>query len=368
MSEAEKQPPKSEPDVPTEPSGTILQRIARAIRDHNWFVVGIEVIIVVLGVLIGLQVNNWNEQRKQDERIRFGLREIYDDVRGYAFRSETFTGGLNEQIALIDSLLDHGQDVTPSRLPAMIQILDVHPYGNDGVDWRMEFLTFDPSNERRNEVVEALRDLLSLPSGLRQTQERFGFEMGMTRHLQRNGIPVRGFTTGHTYASFIDESQAYGYTSDQLERASALLNDEVFIADLMSLRNYKEYLLLVNRDIPDRAEPLLAAVQEYDPAYDFSIQHMEIVGSGLREGGWDTGTPMARVSAEDDRVWEAELELVDGEVKFRTDPLWTLDWGRGGGGSGTLGFMGPNIPVEAGHYRVRMDIREGTVRFTPIDS
>lgn len=362
--------PDNEIEAEAEPTSRhrhlFFARLAAAVRRQDWFVVALEISIVVLGVLVGLQVNNWNEQRKQDERIRFGLREIYDDVRGYVFRAETFTGGLNEQIAFIDSLLDHGQDVTPSRLPAMIQILDVHPYGDDGFDWRMEFLTFDPSNERRNEVVEALRDLLSLPSGQRQIQERFGFEMGMTRHLQRNGIPFRGFTTGHTYASFIDESEAYGYTSDQLERASALLSDEVFIADLMSLREYKAYLLGVNSDIPNRAAPLLAAMQAYDSDYDFSIQHMEIVGSGLREGGWDTGTPMARVSAEDDRVWEVELELVDGEVKFRTDPSWTLDWGRGGPGSGTLGFKGPNIPVEAGRYRIRIDIRKGTVLFDPI--
>ena len=42
----------------------ILQRLATAIRKQDWFTVIIETLIVVFGVFIGLQVNNWNEARK----------------------------------------------------------------------------------------------------------------------------------------------------------------------------------------------------------------------------------------------------------------------------------------------------------------
>ncbi|NOX69639.1 MAG: hypothetical protein GXP15_10665 [Gammaproteobacteria bacterium] len=41
-----------------------LQRLARSIHGRDWFTVLIEVLIVVAGILIGLQVNNWNESRK----------------------------------------------------------------------------------------------------------------------------------------------------------------------------------------------------------------------------------------------------------------------------------------------------------------
>lgn len=41
-----------------------LQRLARSIQGRDWFSVLIEVLIVVVGILIGLQVNNWNESRK----------------------------------------------------------------------------------------------------------------------------------------------------------------------------------------------------------------------------------------------------------------------------------------------------------------
>lgn len=45
----------------------ILRRFADAFRRQDWFTVAVETLIVVFGVFIGLQVNNWNEARKQAE-------------------------------------------------------------------------------------------------------------------------------------------------------------------------------------------------------------------------------------------------------------------------------------------------------------
>ncbi len=43
----------------------ILRRLTDAFRRQDWFTVAVETLIVVFGVFIGLQVNNWNEARKQ---------------------------------------------------------------------------------------------------------------------------------------------------------------------------------------------------------------------------------------------------------------------------------------------------------------
>lgn len=43
----------------------ILRRLTEHVKAQNWFAVGLDFLIVVLGVFIGLQVNNWNEARKQ---------------------------------------------------------------------------------------------------------------------------------------------------------------------------------------------------------------------------------------------------------------------------------------------------------------
>ncbi|MEP1143552.1 MAG: hypothetical protein ABJH52_07525 [Henriciella sp.] len=48
----------------------LLRRITKHVKEQNWLAVGIDFIIVVIGVFIGIQVSNWNDVRveKQTER------------------------------------------------------------------------------------------------------------------------------------------------------------------------------------------------------------------------------------------------------------------------------------------------------------
>lgn len=55
----------------------ILRRITEPMKDQNWFAVGIELVILVLGVFIGIQVANWNEARK-DRAVQLELHSLLD--------------------------------------------------------------------------------------------------------------------------------------------------------------------------------------------------------------------------------------------------------------------------------------------------
>ncbi|MEL6416192.1 MAG: hypothetical protein AAFQ15_14735 [Pseudomonadota bacterium] len=46
----------------------MLRRITKHVQDQNWFAVGIDFAIVVIGVFIGIQVANWNEARVEQAR------------------------------------------------------------------------------------------------------------------------------------------------------------------------------------------------------------------------------------------------------------------------------------------------------------
>ena len=41
----------------------ILRKLAESVRQQNWFVVVLEILIVVIGIFIGLQVDDWNNSR-----------------------------------------------------------------------------------------------------------------------------------------------------------------------------------------------------------------------------------------------------------------------------------------------------------------
>ena len=58
----------------------ILQRISKALRKQDWFTVVIETLIVVFGVFIGLQVNNWNDGRAFAQLERDYLVQLKDEV------------------------------------------------------------------------------------------------------------------------------------------------------------------------------------------------------------------------------------------------------------------------------------------------
>ena len=59
----------------------ILSRIARALKDQSWLAVGIEFVIVILGVVISFQVTAWNADRAEQDVITRQLHEVRDDIR-----------------------------------------------------------------------------------------------------------------------------------------------------------------------------------------------------------------------------------------------------------------------------------------------
>ena len=58
----------------------LLRRLADAIRKQNWFTVVLEVLIIVVGIFIGLQVDGWNEQRKDRILEQRYFERIYDEL------------------------------------------------------------------------------------------------------------------------------------------------------------------------------------------------------------------------------------------------------------------------------------------------
>ncbi|HET6564656.1 MAG TPA: hypothetical protein VFG52_04520 [Xanthomonadales bacterium] len=59
----------------------ILHRISEHIKSQNWFAVTVEFVIVVLGVFMGLQVQDWNEARKERIEESELLVRLYEETQ-----------------------------------------------------------------------------------------------------------------------------------------------------------------------------------------------------------------------------------------------------------------------------------------------
>jgi len=60
----------------------ILQRLSGHMKNQDWTAVFLDFVIVVLGVFMGLQVQNWNEARLQQQTARVYVERIRDDLAG----------------------------------------------------------------------------------------------------------------------------------------------------------------------------------------------------------------------------------------------------------------------------------------------
>lgn len=59
----------------------VIRRIREHVAAHNWFAVGVDVAIVVVGVFLGTQANNWNQQRIERAAVGAYRAEIIGNLR-----------------------------------------------------------------------------------------------------------------------------------------------------------------------------------------------------------------------------------------------------------------------------------------------
>lgn len=71
---------RPDPEAPARPRRLFFARLAAAVRRQDWFVVALEVAIVVLGVIIGFQVTAWGQSRTDRAKEQTYLRQLVADL------------------------------------------------------------------------------------------------------------------------------------------------------------------------------------------------------------------------------------------------------------------------------------------------
>lgn len=79
----------------------VIRRIREHVATHDWFAVAVDVGIVVLGVFLGTQVNNWNEARIEGGQVREFRARLIDEL---AFDEQQY----RSQVAYYRRARDYG--------------------------------------------------------------------------------------------------------------------------------------------------------------------------------------------------------------------------------------------------------------------
>ncbi len=105
---------------------------------------------------------------------------------------------------------------------------------------------------------------------------------------------------------------------------------------------------------------------DYDASAAATYTTVSMIGDST-PGGWDADTDLTQ-SSFDSHIWSATgVEFVDGELKFRADNDWAVNWGSTTAISGFGTQDGTNIPVSAGTYDVWFNDLDGGYILIPVE-
>lgn len=110
----------------------ILRRLAQQLREQNWAAIAIEFVLLVLGVFLGIQVANWNEDRQQAarqvhylERLRIDFVGIRERIQEHflIYRDAVDGGELLLSIARDDAAVTGNTPINDARMEAAFNAL-----------------------------------------------------------------------------------------------------------------------------------------------------------------------------------------------------------------------------------------------------
>jgi len=77
----------------------IIKRIARFVRAQDWNAIVIEFVIVTAGVLMGIQVSNWNDARVEKARVQQQVASLGTELQGNLATIERYERNVESQLA-----------------------------------------------------------------------------------------------------------------------------------------------------------------------------------------------------------------------------------------------------------------------------
>jgi hypothetical protein len=91
----------------------LLRRVVANIEAQNWTAVGIDFLIVVIGVFVGIQVSNWNTSHLEARSTVQLIQALREDVRDALAVEEEFLAEVDAGLAAFDAARERGETPPP---------------------------------------------------------------------------------------------------------------------------------------------------------------------------------------------------------------------------------------------------------------
>ncbi len=243
----------------------ILRRVIEHFRKQEWTAIAIDFVIVVVGVFVGLQVNNWNEARRERTQEAIYLIGLSKDLRSDVAEMDEIGRVAGVRLAALNYLLAEADGTAPQTgflsARGVIEIEPAPPfsekeYGSAGI--AMFILTTFEGNRLTYETM-----INTGGAGL----IRDGALLRDVQGYYATAESVRDFEADvkESRRALVAAQQAAGLSPVDETPASALA--AAFAANPSLLAAAKNYWLYTNRqmklmgDLRERAEGLLQKIE-----------------------------------------------------------------------------------------------------------
>ena len=138
----------------------ILRRVIAHMKQQHWTAIGIELLIVVVGVFIGTQVSNWNDARIERNLARGDLSQIAADLRSQMEFQRTLEASARLRISAVDYIQ---QQAFGTALPTTLHLASetwsaptVEPFPQDRMDELMSAVNLVRVSLRSRSAYQSL--------------------------------------------------------------------------------------------------------------------------------------------------------------------------------------------------------------------
>ena len=321
-----------------------------------------EIILVVIGILIALQINTDTKQKEDRHFELMMLNNIRNDI--------------SEDIGFYEALYNRCKQMEI----AANSLLESYGSSNDSLVLRLyPIMTMGISFESRNGAYEALKstglDKISNDTIRNNLTTMYDFGLPrLSRWLNDLEVYKEALVQDLEQELFAPEITTddegnriiiQGVKEGDLLKDSRLLN----LINIYRYRAQEQMTRLANAMpfLRTALTSLNSELKERYPKGQIKEEELESVGilGTATEGGWETDIDMLDV--DQDGIYVIETTLMDGEVKFRANDKWEINWGGIMFPKGQGFRNGINISVKEGRYKISLNIKNGFYQFDKVD-
>ena len=345
-----------------------LRNIRKNLLDQNrvgrylLYAVG-EIVLLLVGILLALQINTWNTKRANDILFEKNVQQLYSSLQTDKFLLTGARAYSELQYDLIMGILINPDTLPPDLLAHTLFFLDdIVQQLNTETQFLLDNTVFDPQNEQQKALIQQITNFTTNRTTDRIYENIYIGKNYLHSHLEDNGIPIPKTFFG---LFLLNEQPLDFFTKEELERVQALVQQKDFQKSLRSLASNKLTIMdMVDSDIVTMQAILSRILVSY-PDTKLLYDDLGILGSALPVG-WGKSIPMV-ISDSKKSIWEIEVALDSGSVKFRNGDNWQINWGGIEFPEGTPIYHGPNIAVEPGNYRIILNLSENRYSFEKLN-